>query len=102
MNEGTPGLRQTKYRRRGPVLVVPERYETVGRRPRETRVFNGREYLLEHALLLDYAFIRACQADAAGNLRFRRSQRNFNPIMALAARVTVVEVGGDIRRMGAL
>jgi 3-oxoacid CoA-transferase A subunit len=69
---------------------------------RETRFFNGREYLLEHALALDYACIRAYQADASGNLRFRRSQRNFNPIMAMAARVTVVEVEEDILPVGAI
>ncbi len=51
---------------------------------------------------LDYAFIRAYQADASGNLRFRRSQRNFNPIMAMAARVTVVEVEEDILPTGAI
>src|SRR5256886_2365657 len=69
---------------------------------RETRVFKGREYLLEEALPLDYAFIRAWQADAFGNLRFRRSQRNFNPLMAMAARVTVVEVEEDILPVGAI
>src|ERR1700694_2897338 len=69
---------------------------------RETRSFQGREYLLEYALPLDYAFIRAYQADDAGNLRFRRSQRNFNPIMAMAARVTVVEVEEDILPIGAI
>ena len=51
---------------------------------------------------LDYAMIRAYQADAAGNLRFRRSQRNFNPIMAMAARVTIVEVEEDILPIGAI
>src|SRR5258707_9765823 len=69
---------------------------------RETRVFNGREYLLEEALPLDYAFIRAWQADAFGNLRFRRSQRNFNPLMAMAATVTIVEVEEDILPAGAI
>src|SRR5262249_59618612 len=63
---------------------------------------NGREYLLEYALPLDYAFIRAYQADEAGNLRFRRSQRNFNPLMAMAARVTIVEVEEDILPLGAI
>src|SRR5207245_1066094 len=53
-------------------------------------------------LPLDYAFIRAYQADASGNLRFRRSQRNFNPIMAMATRVTVVEVEEDILPVGAI
>ncbi|MGH7110059.1 MAG: CoA transferase subunit A [Stellaceae bacterium] len=69
---------------------------------RETRIFNGREYLLEHALPLDYAFIRASRADAFGNLRYRRSQRNFNPVMAMAARVTIVEVEEDIMPIGAI
>src|SRR5207245_9410625 len=69
---------------------------------REARVFNRREYLLELALPLDYAFIRAYQAGASGNLRFRRSQCNFNPIMAMAARITVVEVEEDILPVGAI
>ena len=51
---------------------------------------------------LDYAFIRAWKADEAGNLLFRRSQRNFNPLMAMAARVTVVEVEEDILPRGAI
>ena len=56
----------------------------------------------EEALPLDYAFIRAYQADEAGNLRFRRAQRNFNPIMAMAAKVTIVEVEEDILPSGAI
>jgi 3-oxoacid CoA-transferase A subunit len=59
---------------------------------RETRVFHGREYLLEEALPVDVAFIRAWKADTFGNLLFRRSQRNFNPLMAMAAKLTIVEV----------
>src|SRR5215467_9428055 len=88
-----------------PQGTLAERMRAVGAElaeGRETRLFNGREYLLEHALPLDYAFIRAYHADAAGNLRFRRSQRNFNPIMAMAARVTVVEVEEDILPVGAI
>jgi 3-oxoadipate CoA-transferase alpha subunit len=85
-----------------PAFYTPAAVGTELAEGRETRVFNGREYLLEHALPLDYAFIRAYQADAAGNLRFRRSQRNFNPIMAMAARVTVVEVEEDILPVGAI
>src|SRR5712672_1410826 len=85
-----------------PAFYTPAAIGTELAEGRETRVFNGREYLLEHALPLDYAFIRAHQADAAGNLRFRRSQRNFNPIMAMAARVTVVEVEEDILPVGAI
>src|SRR5437899_9396190 len=85
-----------------PAFYTPAAVGTELAEGRETRVFNGREYLLEEALPLDYAFIRAYQADAAGNLRFRRSQRNFNPIMAMAARVTVVEVEEDILPVGAI
>ena len=85
-----------------PAFYTPAAVGTELAEGRETRVFNGREYLLEHALPLDYAFIRAYQADAAGNLRFRRSQRNFNPIMAMAARITVVEVEEDILPVGAI
>ena len=85
-----------------PAFYTPAAGGTELAEGRETRVFNGREYLLELALPLDYAFIRAYQADASGNLRFRRSQRNFNPIMAMAARVTVVEVEEDILPVGAI
>src|SRR5437762_2453129 len=85
-----------------PAFYTPAAVGTELAEGRETRVFNGREYLLEHALPLDYAFVRAYQADAAGNLRFRRSQRNFNPLMAMAARVTIVEVEEDILPLGAI
>ena len=69
---------------------------------RETRTIDGREYLLEYPLPADYAFIRAWQADTFGNLRFRLAQRNFNPIMAMAARTTLVEVENPILPAGAL
>jgi 3-oxoacid CoA-transferase A subunit len=85
-----------------PAFYTPTAVGTELAEGRETRFFNGREYLLEEALPLDYAFIRAWQADEAGNLRFRRSQRNFNPLMATAARVTIVEVEEDILPRGAI
>jgi len=85
-----------------PAFYTPAAVGTELAEGRETRVFNGREYLLEEALPLDYAFIRAYQADAFGNLRFRRAQRNFNPLMAMAARVTIVEVEEDILPLGAI
>ena len=69
---------------------------------KESREFGGRAYLLEFPLPADYAFIRAWQADTRGNLRFRLAQRNFNPIMAMAARVTVVEVENPVVPAGAL
>jgi 3-oxoacid CoA-transferase A subunit len=85
-----------------PAFYTPAAVGTELAEGRETRVFGGREYLLEHALPLDYAFIRAHRADAFGNLRYRRSQRNFNPIMAMAARVTIVEVEEEILPIGAI
>ena len=85
-----------------PAFYTPAAVGTELAEGRETRIFNGREYLLEEALPLDYAFIRAWQADETGNLRFRRSQRNFNPLMAMAARVTVVEVEEPILPRGAM
>ena len=67
---------------------------------KEHREINGRTYVLEHPLPADYAFIRAYKADTFGNLQFRLTQRNFNPIMAMAATITVVEVENDIVEVG--
>jgi 3-oxoadipate CoA-transferase alpha subunit len=85
-----------------PAFYTPTAVGTELAAGRETRVFGGREYLLEAALKLDYAFLRAYQADEAGNLRFRRSQRNFNPVMAMAAQNVIVEVEEDIVPAGAI
>jgi 3-oxoadipate CoA-transferase alpha subunit len=85
-----------------PAFYTPAAVGTELAAGRETRVFDGREYLLEPALKLDYAFIRAHRADDFGNLRFRRSQRNFNPVMAMAARTVVVEVENPIEPAGAI
>jgi len=69
---------------------------------KEQRDINGRRYVLEYPLHADYAFVRAWKADTFGNLVFRLTQRNFNPIMAMAARITVVEVENDIVAAGEL
>lgn len=69
---------------------------------KELRVIGGREYLLEYALHADYAFIRAYRADEIGNLQYRLAQRNFNPIMAMAARTTIAEVEQDIVAPGGI
>jgi len=69
---------------------------------KEHREIDGKVYVLEYPLHADYAFIRAWKADTFGNLQFRLTQRNFNPIMAMAARVTLVEVENDIVPMGEL
>ena len=73
----------------------------MGRR-RLHREINGRTYVLEYPLYADYAFIRAWKADSFGNLQFRLAQRNFNPVMAMAAGITVVEVENDIVEPGEL
>ncbi len=59
---------------------------------RETRVFDGTEYLLETALKADFSLIKAWRGDRLGNLQYRKTARNFNPMMAAAGRVTIVEV----------
>ena len=69
---------------------------------KEHRTINGREYLLEYPLYPDYAFIRAHRADGWGNLQYRLSQRNFNPVMAQAARITIVEVEEELLEPGAI
>jgi 3-oxoadipate CoA-transferase alpha subunit len=59
---------------------------------KETRIINGREHVLELPLSGDFAIVRARQADSYGNLRFRFATRCFNPVMAMAAAVTIVQV----------
>nr|WP_263324476.1 CoA transferase subunit A [Neobacillus sp. Marseille-Q6967] len=59
---------------------------------KETRVINGREHVLEYSLTADVAIIRAYKADKAGNLVYRKTASNFNPLMATAAKLTIVEV----------
>jgi len=63
---------------------------------KEVRTFNGRDYLLELPLPADYAFVHAHRADELGNLQYRLTQRNFGPIMARAAKVTIVELDEPI------
>lgn len=75
---------------------IPVRLDKSGRvleggKPRETRIFNGKTYLMETALPGDVAILRAWKADAAGNCVFRYTTRTFGPIMAKAARLTIVE-----------
>jgi 3-oxoacid CoA-transferase subunit A len=65
---------------------------TVVEEGKEKRVINGQEYILELPLRADYALIRAYKADTMGNLVYRLAARTFNPIMATAADITIVEV----------
>lgn len=60
--------------------------------PKEVREFDGREYVLERAIRTDFALVRAAKGDRFGNLVFHRAARNFNPLAAMAGRVTVAEV----------
>lgn len=59
---------------------------------KEVRDFNGRKYVMETGLVADLAIVKAWKADARGNLQFRKTARNFNPMMATAGKVTLVEV----------
>jgi 3-oxoacid CoA-transferase subunit A len=59
---------------------------------KETRIFSGERYILEYALKPDFAFIHAHTGDREGNLRYRKTARNFNPVMAKAAKITIAEV----------
>ena len=62
------------------------------RKKKETRIFMGERYILEYALPPHFAFVHAYKGDREGNLRYRLTARNFNPVMAAAARVTIAEV----------
>ena len=75
-----------------PAFFTPAGVGTEVSEGKEHRDFDGRTYAMERALPLDYAFIRAWKADTAGNLLFRLSARNFNPVFAMGAKHVIVEV----------
>jgi 3-oxoacid CoA-transferase subunit A len=75
-----------------PAFFTPTGVGTLVAEGRETREFNGRTYLMMPALKADFAFVKAWKGDRWGNLIYRKTSRNFNPVMATAARVTIVEV----------
>jgi len=75
-----------------PAFYTPAGVGTVVAEGKEVREFDGRMYLLEVALRADFALVKAWKGDRAGNLVYRRTARNFNPMMATAARVTIAEV----------
>jgi len=75
-----------------PAFYTPAGYGTEVAEGKETREFNGKMYVLEHAIKADFAFIKAWKGDEAGNLIFKGTARNFNPNMAGAAKITVAEV----------
>ncbi|WP_121660750.1 CoA transferase subunit A [Metabacillus litoralis] len=75
-----------------PAFYTPAGVGTPIAEGRETREFNGKEYLLEEALTADFSLIKAWKADKLGNVIYRKTAQNFNPIMAAAGKVTIVEV----------
>ncbi|MGX1541083.1 CoA transferase subunit A [Streptomyces adustus] len=70
----------------------PDGSVAVASPPKETRDFGGRTYILEHGIVTDFALVRAWRGDRHGNLVFRRAAANFNPLAAMAGRVTIAEV----------
>lgn len=75
-----------------PAFFTKTGYGTLVAEGKECREFNGEMYVMEHSLTADVALVKAFKADTAGNLIFRKTARNFNPLCAMAGRVTVVEV----------
>jgi 3-oxoacid CoA-transferase subunit A len=75
-----------------PAFYTPAGYGTEVADGKETREFDGKMYVLEHAFDADFGFIKAWKGDAAGNLIFKGTARNFNPNMCGAAKITVAEV----------
>ncbi len=75
-----------------PAFYVQTGFGTLVAEGKETRVFNGKNYILEEALQADFAFVKAWKGDTDGNLIFRSTARNFNPMMAMAAKITIAEV----------
>jgi 3-oxoacid CoA-transferase subunit A len=75
-----------------PAFFTPTGVGTIVAEGKETREFDGRTYLMEHGLKADFAFVKAWKGDKEGNLVYRKTARNFNPMMATAAKVTIAEV----------
>lgn len=75
-----------------PAFYTPAGVGTVVAEGKETREFDGRPYVMERALTSDFALIRAWKGDRLGNLVYRKTARNFNPMMAAAAKITIAEV----------
>ena len=73
-------------------FFTPTGYGTLIAEDKETRTIDGTPYVLEQPLTADFAFVKAWKGDRAGNLVYRKTARNFNPVMATAAKVTIAEV----------
>jgi 3-oxoacid CoA-transferase subunit A len=75
-----------------PAFFTPAGYGTEVAEGKEVRLFHGKPYLMEYAFEADFALVKAWKGDEAGNLIFKGTARNFNPMMAMAGRITVAEV----------
>ena len=75
-----------------PAFFTPAGYGTEVQKDKEVRDFNGKKHILEKALTADFSFVKAWKGDTAGNLIYKGTARNFNPLMAMAGKITVAEV----------
>lgn len=75
-----------------PAFFTPAGFGTEVAEGKEVREYNGKPHILESALTADFAFVKAWKGDTAGNLVFKGTARNFNPLMAMAGKITVAEV----------
>ncbi len=75
-----------------PAIFTPAGVGTEVAEGKETRVFNGKEYLMEYAFDADFAIVKAWKGDTDGNLIYKETARNFNPLMAMAGKITIAEV----------
>ena len=75
-----------------PAFFTPAGYGTEVAEGKEVREYNGKPHILETALTADYAIVKAWKGDTAGNLIFKGTARNFNPLMAMAGKITIAEV----------
>lgn len=75
-----------------PAFFTPAGYGTEVGEGKEVRIFNGKPHILESALTADFAIVKAWKGDRLGNLIFKGTARNFNPLMAMAGKITIVEV----------
>lgn len=75
-----------------PAIFTPAGVGTEVAEGKEIRNFNGKDYLMEYAFEADFALVKAWKGDTSGNLIFRSTSRNFNPVMAMAGKITIAEV----------
>ena len=75
-----------------PAFYTPAGFGTEIAEGKEVRIYNGKPHILEEALTADFAIVKAWKGDAAGNLVYKAAARNFNPLMAMAGKITIAEV----------